>query len=236
MHLLGISRGRDIARAAFEAAPTDEVPCGGTQSAMEAVPPDIGLRWIPHRSLAAAVADPRGETLGPLRHAQVLAAIHRRICVLPVQFGTIMDSDVEVASLLQARRKDLLRCLDRLAGTCEMGLRISIPCPTTGGGTPHAATPAAGYLARRRTRYEQKDKLEHRACDVIAGCVQGLEGLYRQWRRATPAPPNVLRLAFLVEQQRVAAFRERVETLCPSCEDERRCTLLGPWPPYSFVY
>ncbi len=64
--------------------------------------------------------------------------------------------------------------------------------------------------------------------------VQRLHGYYRQWRKLPPSPSRRIRLAFLVERDRVTAFQSRAASAGGACH-EGRCVVLGPWPPYSFV-
>ena len=69
---------------------------------------------------------------------------------------------------------------------------------------------------------------------IVQQFVERLHGCYRQWRKLPSSPSHPIRLAFLVERDRVAAFQSRVESTC-STDQEGRCVVLGPWPPYSFV-
>ena len=69
---------------------------------------------------------------------------------------------------------------------------------------------------------------------IVQQFVERLHGCYRQWRKLPSSPSQPIRLAFLVERDRVTAFQSRVENACKTCQ-EGRCVVLGPWPPYSFV-
>jgi hypothetical protein len=48
------------------------------------------------------------------------------------------------------------------------------------------------------------------------------------------APPGLVRLALLIEQNRLDTFRKRLEA-ARKPRQVQECAVLGPWPPYSFV-
>jgi len=239
IYLLGIVRARDVARS--------ETGHNHGQ-----------VRWVLGEELAGAVVGPQPSPPELAEHARTLAAIHRHAALLPVQFGAALPDEAAVRTLLQSRREELASVLDRVEGACEMGLRIALghlqgphfqtssPLPPTGEG-PGVRAPgnsacacASGplspgeYLASRRNHYAQRDRLGRQAESAAAGYVEPLRGLWRDWRHLAPAPPGIVRLAFLIEWGRLAEFYSRLEVLRQARQAER-CTSLGPWPPYSFV-
>jgi hypothetical protein len=263
LYPLGIARRQDVALAA-----------------QDAVVGQVAVCWVLADELAGAVLDPRQGPPQPLEHAAALEAIHRRMCVLPIRFGTVLSGEAEFRSLLEAGRRELLDRLDRLDGTCEMGLRIALPeCPAMRPDPSPAISPSVSYLHQRRAHYEGLDSLVAQADLTVERFVRELHGTYREWRRLTPSPPGLtypsphsvplldvrqavmrdspphcfceavahcdptrgvgekcgpVRLAFLVERNRIAAFQQR----CQASRRERpgeQQTVLGPWPPYSFV-
>jgi len=109
---------------------------------------------------------------------------------------------------------------------------------------PNSQLPASPgqYLALRRQRYESKDRLDRQAQLATEDFVQAMRGLYCEWRTLTSTVPAVVRLAFLVRRESWKTFRQRLEekireSVSPRETEQvsRRSTLLGPWPPYSFV-
>jgi len=218
LYPLGITRRQDVARTAEDAAVEQ-----------------VAVRWVFAGELAGAVLDPPQEPPKPLEHAAALDAIHRRMCVLPIRFGTVLGGEVEIRSLLESRCRDLLDRLDRLDGACEMGLRIALPeRPVTPPHLPPAASPFVSYLHQRRAHYQGQDSLSARADLTAERVLRELHGTYREWRRLTPSPPGLVRLAFLVERKRIALFQRRCEASRRERPGEQQ-TVLGPWPPYSFV-
>jgi hypothetical protein len=217
LHLLGISRAADLHRWDRD-----------------------GVRWIVQDDLAAAAVPPLPPSAGPLEHAALLAALYRRGDILPVRWATVLPDEQGVRDLLCRRRAGLLGDLDRLQGTGELGLRIELshapgpPHLPEPGASGRADSPAVRYLAARRARYQRQDRWSRRARCAAEASVRAVKGLYREWGRLSSEPPGTVRLAFLVERHLWDAFAERVVTSPARATGEQR-TLLGPWPPYSFV-
>ena len=225
LYPLGISRRRDVPSVPKQAAGA------------------IDMRWSLAGELACAFIDAPHQAVPPMLHAAALDAIHRRICVLPVRFGVALRDEAEIHSLLQDRRHELLDHLGRLDRTCEMGLRIALPtdetsgrrCPPPRTQSPHPNRNRLWHTSKNADRYYRRvDESAVRDCLIVQQFVERLHGCYRQWRKLQSSPSYPIRLAFLVEQDRVAAFRSRLESTCGT-DQQGRCVILGPWPPYSFV-
>jgi len=217
LYPLGISRRRDVPSVPKQAAGS------------------VVMRWSLAKELACAFIDAPHQAVPPMLHAAALNAIHRRICVLPVRFGVALRDEAEIHSLLQDRRHELLDHLSRLDSTCEMGLRIAPPDhPRTQATASSKPLSPLAYIEERRSHYQRVDEDELRGGSIVQQFVERLQSYYRQWRKLQSAPSHPIRLAFLVERDRVAAFQARLENTC-STDQEGRCVVLGPWPPYSFV-
>jgi hypothetical protein len=217
LYPLGISRRRDIPSVPKQAAGS------------------LDMRWSLAGELACAFIDAPHQPVPPMLHATALDAIHRRICVLPVRFGLALHDEAEICSMLDNRSGELLEHLDRLDRTCEIGLRIAPTAPpeTHVPARPKPRSPLA-YIEARRSHYRRTDDSAERDRLIVEQVVERLCGFYRQWRKLISSPSCPIRLAFLIEKGREAAFRSRVESTCRA-ERDRRCVILGPWPPYSFV-
>jgi hypothetical protein len=240
LHLLGIARSGDIASLPID-WPDGHLPivwCRPVETISG--PCCSGIQWVVDGPLAAATVRPLPETFEPLEQAAWLAAIHAHIGILPVRYGTVLPDEEAIRDFLSKRRNNLLRDLVRVEGAGEVGLRIdlaeSVRAPySQNENDKHPPTSLPGqYLALRRKRYETKDRLDRQAQLASEDFVQALHGLYRDWRTLTSTVPTIVRLAFLVQRDFWKAFRQRLETKIPE-QISRRCTLLGPWPPYSFT-
>jgi hypothetical protein len=217
LYPLGISRRRDVPSAPKLAAEA------------------VDMQWSVAGELACAFIDAPHQAVPPRLHAAALDAIHRRICVLPVRFGMALDDEAEIHALLQGRRDELIEHLDRLDSTCEMALRMA---PSSSLGTSLAASskpqsPLA-YIEQRRLYYQRADETAERNKSMVEQVVERLNGCYRQWRKLQASASYAIRLAFLVEREREAAFRSRLEEI-GGTDRQWQCAILGPWPPYSFV-
>jgi hypothetical protein len=217
LYPLGISRRRDISSVPKQAAGS------------------IDMQWSLAGELACAFIEAPQQAVPPALHAAALEAIHRRICVLPVRFGVALRDEAEIHAILQDRRHELLDHLTRLGWTCEMGVRIAPLSPPETPAVVSAEPPSPmDYIEKRRSFYQRADVTEERYRLIVQQFVERLHGYYRQWRKLQASPSHPIRLAFLVERSRAAAFRSRAEKT-DGRDWEGRCAILGPWPPYSFV-
>ena len=89
------------------------------------------------------------------------------------------------------------------------------------------------YLAARRAQYCRQDAEAHQAEHALEDCLRALADVWREWRRLRPEPPGTVRLALLVRRDLCEDLAERVAN--PPASPDRQFTVLGPWPPYSFV-
>ncbi len=240
LHLLGISRTKDVARLACVRA--------GALGTARVDGPMVELAgrhtshacWVVHGDLTAATVPPLEPRAGPGRHADLLEAIHRRMDVLPMRFGAVLPDERAVKEFLDKRRTDLRADLDRLEGTVEMGLRIELPgedqkeSPAPSPTGPAPSPSPVEYLAQRRRKYDDKDHFDHQADSILQRYLGELEGVYRQWRRLGPPRPRLVRAAFLLERTAVTAFQTRLNAIQADRKGSQ-CTVVGPWPPYSFV-
>ncbi len=218
LHPLGICRSRDLDQA------PDTVAAGSAVA-----------RWSLEGELACAWLEAASGPTKPLEHAAAVAAIHQRICVLPMRFGTVAAEESEVRSLLRARQGELLERLDYLDGAGEMALRVAVPRPSEGPAAPSSADPAPqAYFQRRRAHYQQRDAADELCRATEQRFLERLCGVYRDWRRLPNPAPNLLRLTFLVAREQTDVFRHRLADFGRG-RGEDGCLILGPWPPYSFV-
>ena len=225
LHLLLISRSSDVTRWSRTAP---------------AHPQCAQVRWVVHEALAAATVWPPTASFQPLAHARLLEAIHRRIDLVPVRFGVTLPEELAVQELLRRRQESLLRALDRLQGTGELGVRLErstqagLPIPVLPSGESAAACSPVEYLAMRRRQYARTDAREEWARRVAHDCRQAIAGLYRDWRSLAAVRPEMLRLAFLVPRDHWQACHDRL-TSWINTASSLHGTPLGPWPPFSFV-
>lgn len=133
---------------------------------------------------------------------------------VPFRFGNAAADETELRRLMAARTEDLARQLDKLAGCVELTVTVRAPaaCPSTPGPEPG---PGRAYLLAKGALYR-------RGADVRAKS----EGILRDYREELR--DGSLRLACLMEADRVGAFRERLQ-------GDGQLEVSRPWPPSSFV-
>ena len=211
-----------------------------------------GLRVLSSRGLGALVAAAddsplRASRRNLLAHADVVEDAFGWTTVLPMRFGVVLPGAAAVRELvLDANRELLEELLERHQSTAELSLKASYDedavmaelvagssrlaslrkayrsSPTVERGMLLGEAVAAEFGARRdRDAATILEALRPVALDLRASDVD-LAG-------------EVVRLALLVERDRVDELDRRVEELSADLSPPVRFKLVGPLPPYSFV-
>jgi hypothetical protein len=164
-----------------------------------------------------APAEPALSTL--LAHERVVEALMAQRAVLPLRFGSRLPDTGALQAALVERRLALVDALDRVRGRVELAVRAMQPA---------AAVPAAAsgreYLNAKLAGERSATEL-HEPLAALAVAAR---------RSPKPAPGELLRAAYLVEQPAVGNFRGAVERLQRG-HPETALLCTGPWPAYSFV-
>jgi hypothetical protein len=192
----------------------------------------------PH-GLTAVVSRVKETSAGPsvaslLAYEKVVDAIHRRLSVIPLRYGCLMESESAIIRWLEDHRQEYEALLGRLGGLTEMGIRVL--CAARPGSLPGSCLPpGAAYLASLRNRYSLGDSFapeEAQLADRIAGW---LSGCYTEQRREiSPAGQGrLVSLYFLTPRSAVERFRHKARRIRPP--GGAKLLLSGPWPPYNFV-
>ena len=189
---------------------------------------DAALRLQPLSDGLAAVvseheAPVEASDAAVLAHARAVEAVATaNDAVLPARFGAI---HVDEAALREAvaERTDLRAALERVRGCVELGLRVFVEAADP--------TPAPSGTVYMRARLEQRRELERLATRLH----EPLASLARDSTLTVGATPRLLLTsAYLVERERVEAFRETLTTL-EAQHPQVGAVCTGPWPPYSFA-
>jgi gas vesicle protein GvpL/GvpF len=196
------------------------------------------LRSVGEDGLFAVVSDYTG---GPLEgtadslwaHEEVVEGLLGEAAVLPLRFGSLVEDEGAVRALLRERRVEFVRALERIGGAVELGVRVALPDgehATVGvAGAPQGegTGPGTAYMLGRLDR-------ERRAADVAARVHRPLTRIARESiRRDRSLRGSVLSASYLVDVDRVDAFRARVDELSDAL-DNATVVCTGPWPAYSF--
>jgi Gas vesicle synthesis protein GvpL/GvpF len=213
-----------------------------------------GVRRIVHGELAALVSDVEAGPLvaakGLRAHWRVLEEAVAEATVLPVRFGTIMESDDAVVDQFLAPRHDrLVALLAELSGKVQLSVKAFYDEERLMRGVVEHSPAVAQLRERVRDRPKAATYYERiQLGELVAGEVEQarerdgamvlerLEPLAVAARREPPGTPDAaVNAAFLVERSRVDEFSQAVARLAEEVEDRMRLRYIGPLPPYSFT-
>jgi hypothetical protein len=190
-----------------------------------------GLDLLPVDGIAGVYGRAPEEELqateaGLWAHEAVVEALMEDGAVLPLRFGTVLESVDRLRDELAGRQQEFASGLDRVRGRVELGVRAVWPGPRAAVAVP--AESGRAYLERRVA--------EQRAAEAAVASVH--EPLSRLAVDATvrveQTPCLMVIGAYLVERGDVARFRGEAERLARTLDGvSLACT--GPWPPYSFT-
>jgi Gas vesicle synthesis protein GvpL/GvpF len=159
---------------------------------------------------------PQHERADLLAFGEALLAVMAGTTLLPMRFGTVVDSVDDVRAVLDEHEDAWHRRLSEIAGHQEMLVRLPVRS------TPPATT-GVEYLM---TKVEAKQEAEL----VAAWLTDLVRPLVREHRLLTGDVGP--RLACLVHRDAVEEFRAAVEGAGRNAARTFLCT--GPWPPFSF--
>ena len=200
--------------AGLHAAPLRAIECGSVQVIVSehavAPEPDEDLLWV---------------------YEQVVEGLMEDATVLPMRFGSTVEGPEALVAVLERRQEEFVAALERVRGAVELSVRAELPSVAEAvDAEPRLmqhAGPGTSYLlerARDQRRSEDAVELIHRPLTALA----------KRSKRKTSGDPNAFKAAYLVEEEAVESFGQRVERLNVTLGDVKvSCT--GPWPPYSFV-
>ena len=226
---------------------------------VEVTPPGNGqeqapVRKVEHEDLAALVTDvPRGPLVAASKlraHWRVLEEAASRATVLPVRFGTVLDSDRAVREdFLAPQRERLAALLEALAGKVQLSVKgfydeerllreVVEASPAVArlrarvAGLPEAA----GYYDRIRLGELVAAEVERRRQRDASLVLERLSPLAVAAHGEQPTTQDgVVNAAFLVERSRIDDFSRVVGRLTEEVSDRIRIRYVGPLPPYSFA-
>jgi hypothetical protein len=216
--------------------------------------PDAGVRRVVHGDLAALVSD---VDVGPLAaardlraHWRVLEEAASKATVLPVRFGTILESEDAVLSEFMAPRHDRLAAqLAELSGKVQLSVKCFYDEERLLRSVVQGSSSIARLNERVRGRPEAATYYERiQLGELVAGEVEQarardaalvmgrLEPLALAARSEAPSTSDgAVNAAFLVERDRVDEFSAAVTELSEEVGERMRLRYIGPLPPYSFT-
>jgi hypothetical protein len=201
------------------------------------------VRSVSAGATSAVVAECKGPLSPTVRALRGHDTVVRRIArlapaILPVRFGTLVDSDRSLVALLDAWSEDLQKALALVDRHSQMTLRLfalaGAAAPreqgSPGGEAAEAAAkPGTSYLTRRaRAHASAQSAPELEPLREVLAPIVAAERIARHDRG-----PLVLTAYHLIPRDAVATYRRLLRRHAAALK--YRAVLSGPWPPYAFV-
>jgi hypothetical protein len=160
-------------------------------------------------------------------HEAVVEDLMESSTVLPMRFGTRVADEADLQKVLHERRDEFEATIERVRGAVELGVRAQLRPVENAATVAAGAGPGSTYLLERAERRRLADDTAARIHEPLARLAR------RSAARTGALEPGSFKGAYLVDRDRVDAFRARVSELASEIEGASIvCT--GPWPPYSF--
>jgi hypothetical protein len=202
------------------------------------------LELVHVKDLAAVVTTQPDESPSPtpervMAHHSVVSRLRHTRPALPVRFGTVLQHDALVNTLINQHDR-LTSDIVRLAGKVEYGITAlwgSLLERMPKSVAPELKTAESGtsYMRQRLAEYQQEKQLIKLAESIGSDMKHCLEGCTEDAAISVlPTPKIPVRGKFLVDSQCGGDFESAYLELCRERTD-LRFSLVGPWPPYSFV-
>jgi hypothetical protein len=191
-----------------------------------------GLRAIrvgPISAIVGEVAKPPAASEPNLRrYATLIARVAAtRPAVLPVRFGTLMEDEDELASVLRSRQQVIRTQLAHVRGRVQMTVRIvtAPPVAVSRGRRDASRSGGAAYLNARAKEQRADSIPEFAPLHAAVGRWVKDERVERHGKVAT-----VYHLIAAAAASRYADALERA-----AVENGVQGFVSGPWPPYAFA-
>ena len=149
--------------------------------------------------------------------------------VLPLRLGSILPDEAAVVALVDGRAHEFTLALDRVRGAVEIGVRAAVTESAQQFVQVTDERPGTAYLMTRLAQKQRGDEV----IDLVHSPLADLAREHVRLDRSIGDSSSV-RLAYLVDQDVVEPFQERVRDLEAEL-DHVRLSCTGPWPPYSFA-
>lgn len=214
------------------------------------------VRIVLHDGLGCVISEYDGEAFGALprqdlvkllfAHQQVVEHVMQGRTVLPVKFGTTLESHKEVRDLLAQANHDLGKALDLMRDKVEVEVAATWDIKRVlqeVGQEEEVVRAREDVAAKGSPTLDDKVRLGQ----VVKTCLDRRRDAYRERMLeflrplAVDVAPNamvsdemVMNVAFLVEQARQQEFDERVRVLDSHFDNQVTFRVIGPLPPYSF--
>lgn len=177
----------------------------------------------------AAVCEERADRPAPredevVGFAKVVSGLASRGPVLPMRFGTVLESTIEIRDHLRERGPEWSRRLEAVRGHVEMLVHVQDAT------APVPAPPSRGSSGRE---YLMSRAAVRRHADALSEDLASSLGPHCRELRRLPGSGH-LRMACLVPVGESEKLQDRVHAWAGGAPG-RTTYVTGPWPPFSFT-
>lgn len=208
---------------------------------------------LPYRDIGAIVSDISEANLemvekNILAQEHVVERVMEDVPILPMQFGTIVDEEEKILSILRNYYHDFVENLQRVKGKVELGVKIlwepneirgeivdlneKIKMICQGS---KKLSPSRRYLQEKLEEHLIERATRKRAKVLIGDVHRKLERCAEDsCVKKMVSPKMILNASYLVLREKMDDFKEEFQKVRIQ---HRRFAFLysGPWPPYSFI-
>ncbi len=188
---------------------------------------------------------------GTLEYAGLVDNLSKEFTLLPVRFGSVMESNDEIRKMLQKNYKEIEKNLLKVEGRVEFGLKVfcdpeKLQARFNAKGEAEIKTVDntvkgqnnsvfKDYVNKKLIEYRIEESLLSYVNSVIqeiTECCAGLEAISKY--KKMPSPTNIIDALFLIDKEMTDQLIRLVKDLQTRYPD-LNFILTGPWPPYNFV-
>jgi len=184
-----------------------------------------------------------------IEFARVAESLVQQFSLLPMRFGSMIESIIVIKKLLEKNYNEILQNLQKVGNKAEFGLRVIVhserinaECKAKARAKPTLET-AKGKENSIYRDYLSTKLLEHRFeefwleyVDTVIKDITNRLALLNPIQRIKKKikVPNIIDAAFLIEKNQTDKLIGIVEEL-QNRDNGSQYLLTGPWPPYNFV-
>lgn len=184
-----------------------------------------------------------------LEYAGVIEALSKTFNLLPVRFGSLMESTDAIKTMMENNFPDIKENLSKVENRLEFGLKVF--CITEAirekfqsraetvilPGHEISGEPSVyrNYLEKKLKEHRIEEMILAHVTDIgkeITGQLAKLNPLHKF--KKMPSSSNLIDAVFLLDKDRQNSLVDAVRDM-QNQYPEFKFVLTGPWPPYSFV-
>lgn len=182
-------------------------------------------------------------------HWQVIARAFESHTVLPMRYGTVFRSEMQIFELIRQNRQEMVEAFCRLRGKAEMRLKVLIGAPAApapsgkASGTdrkpPRKTTSPNGNSSLTGAGAQDQPPCDPRSQQMAEQAAARLQAMLKPLDQhivshRMEGPQCQVELVHLIEMQNAPAYQRLSQALLEASQNVD-LRLSGPWPPYHFM-